>query len=111
MSWCMRGSECPGGDMVNGVCETCGLPDSSAHYEHVMKVEVHPVLRYAPPTWPPGPPGPCGPGPCGPVTELERVVELGISVYDASKEPAQMARDIAVKGVFAGLRRLFYRRR
>ena len=109
MSWCMRGSECPkGGDMVNGICTTCGKPDSTAQYEHVMDLNVHPVLRYAPPTLPPIGPGPCGPGP---VTELERAVELGLSVYDASKEPAQAVRDLAVKGVFAGLRRLFYRRR
>jgi hypothetical protein len=110
MSWCMRGSECPeGGDMVNGICETCGLPDSHEHYSKVMASNVHPVLRYAPPTLPPvGPPGPCGPGP---LTEMERVVELGIRVYDATKEPIQLSRDIAVKGVFSGLRRLFYRRR
>jgi hypothetical protein len=104
MSWCMRITTCPGGDMVGGVCDQCGLPDSHEHYATSMDSNVHPVLRYeAPPTWPP-----IGPGP---LTEMERVVELGICVYDASKEPAQAVRDLAVKGVFGGLRRLFYRRR
>lgn len=116
MSWCMRISTCSGGDMVEGICNNCGLPDSHEHYAHVMDRNVHPVLRY--PTLPLPPVGPCGPGPCGPgpfgpgpLTEMERVVEAGLELYDATKEPAQMARDIAVKGVFAGLRRLFYRRR
>ena len=110
MSWCMRGSECPkGGDMVEGICNTCGKPDPQ--YEEAdlgLDLNIHPVLRYAPPTIPPIGPGPCGPGP---LTEMERAVELGLSVYDATKEPVELARDVAVKGVFAGLRRLFYRRR
>ena len=46
----------------------------------------------------------------GPITQFQGVVEAGIELYDAVQEPAQVARDIAVKGVFAGLRRLFYRR-
>mgnify|MGYP001379232112 CR=1 FL=1 len=115
MSWCMRISTCSGGDMVDGVCDTCGLPASHEHYAHVMDDNLHPVLRYpAPMPLPPvGPVGPCGPGPYGPgpLTEMERVVEIGLSAYDASKEPAQAVRDLAVKGLFSGLRRLFYRRR
>lgn len=102
--------------MVDGVCNTCGLPTSHEHYAHVMDDNLHPVLRY--PALPLPPVGPCGPEPHGPgpygpgpLTEMERAVELGIRVYDASKEPVQAARDIAVKGVFASLRRLFYRRR
>lgn len=112
--FCMNPS-CPGGTLGVEGCPNCGWTCDNTHYaQWGSNTQAIPALRYAPPTEPmkPRPPvGPCGPGPCGPVTELERVVELGISAYDATKEPLELARDFAVKGVFAGLRRLFYRRR
>lgn len=46
----------------------------------------------------------------GPITQFQGALEAGLELYDAAQEPAALARDIAVKGVFAGLRRLFYRR-
>jgi len=86
--------------MVGGVCGQCGLPDSHEQYASVMDLNIHPVLRLGAP--------PRGPGP---ITAFEEAVKGGLEAYDAIKEPATMARDIAVKGVFAGLRRLLYRRK
>lgn len=89
---------CPGGVISGRRCETCGeLDPAYAHQrEHGLNLLV------------PGLNTPKGPGP---ITAFEEAVKGGLEAYDAIKEPATVARDIAVKGVFAGLRRLLYRRK
>ena len=97
MSFCSIPT-CPGGVIVGRRCDTCGQLDPA--YVHIRDHGLDLMV--------PGLNTPKGPGP---ITLFEEAVKDGLEAYDAIKEPATAARDIAVKGMFAGLRRLFYRRK